>query len=138
MQKLVQDVTSDLQMKNLQLNVNIDRDKASALGVTANQVEDALYTAYSQRQISTIYAPNNAYRVVMQLQDAVPARSRLRSRCSTSAQRLASLCRSVPCATLSQRLGRLTVNHLGQLPVGHYLVQPAPGSRIGRRGERGR
>ena len=45
-QKLLQDVTSDLQITNPQVNVDIDRDKASALGVTANQVEDALYTAY--------------------------------------------------------------------------------------------
>ena len=43
---VLQDVTSDLQIKNPQVNVNIDRDKASALGVTAAQVEDALYTAY--------------------------------------------------------------------------------------------
>ena len=50
-QKLLQDVTSDLQIKNPQVNVEIDRDKASALGINANQVEDALYTAYGQRQI---------------------------------------------------------------------------------------
>ena len=51
-----QDVTSDLQIKNPQINVEIDRDKASALGITAQQIEDALYTAYGSRQISTIYA----------------------------------------------------------------------------------
>ena len=68
LQKLLQDVTSDLQITNPQVNVDIDRDKASALGVTANQVEDALYTAYGQRQISTIYAPNNAYRVITELE----------------------------------------------------------------------
>src|SRR5882762_766130 len=50
------DVTSDLQVKNPQVNVNIDRDKAAALGITAQQVEDALNSAYGQRQISTIYA----------------------------------------------------------------------------------
>ena len=65
----MQDVTSDLQITNPQVNVDIDRDKASALGVTANQVEDALYTAYGQRQISTIYAPNNAYRVITELEN---------------------------------------------------------------------
>src|SRR3989441_15802 len=63
----LQDVASDLQIKNPQINVVIDRDKASALGVTAQQVEDALYTAYGTRQISTIYAPNNEYRVIMEL-----------------------------------------------------------------------
>ena len=65
----LQDVTSDLQIKNPQVNVNIDRDKASALGVTAAQVEDALYTAYGQRQISTIYAPNDEFWVMMELED---------------------------------------------------------------------
>src|SRR5437016_4193715 len=66
---LLQDVTSDLQIKNPQVNVDIDRDKASSLGVTAQQVEDALYSAYGQRQISTIYAPNNAYRVITELEN---------------------------------------------------------------------
>src|SRR5262249_5870751 len=64
----LQDVTSDLQMKNPQVNIDIDRDKAAALGVSATQIEDALYTAYGSRQISTIFAPNNAYRVIMELQ----------------------------------------------------------------------
>ncbi len=52
----------------------IDRDKAAALGVTPQQIEDALYTAYGSRQISTIYAPNNEYQVIMELAPAVPAR----------------------------------------------------------------
>src|SRR5712692_10491548 len=64
----LQDVNSDLQIKNPQVNVVIDRDKASTLGVSAQQVEDALYTSYGARQISTIYAPNNEYRVIMELQ----------------------------------------------------------------------
>ncbi|HKW68100.1 MAG TPA: efflux RND transporter permease subunit, partial [Terriglobales bacterium] len=65
----LQDVTTDLQIKNPQANVEIDRDKASALGVTPQQIEDALYTAYGQRQISTIYAPNNEYWVIMELEE---------------------------------------------------------------------
>src|SRR6202034_1653470 len=65
----LQDVTSDLQIKNPQVNVNIDRDKASALGVTASQAEDALYTAYGARQSSTIYAPNDEFWVIMDLED---------------------------------------------------------------------
>ncbi len=64
---ILQDVTSDLQITNPQVNIEIDRDKASALGVTAGQIEDALYTAYGSRQISTIYAPNNQYQVIMEL-----------------------------------------------------------------------
>src|SRR6202030_4530420 len=64
----LEDVTSDLQIKNPQINVVIDRDKSSALGVTRNQVEDALYSAYGFRQVSTIFAPNNQYRVILELQ----------------------------------------------------------------------
>ena len=64
----LEDVTSDLQIKNPQINVVIDRDKSSTLGVTANQVENALYSAYGFRQVSTIFAPNNQYRVILELQ----------------------------------------------------------------------
>ncbi len=64
----LQDVTSDLQIKNPQVNIDINRDKASALGITAQQVEDALYYAYGSRQVSTIYAPNNQYQVILELE----------------------------------------------------------------------
>ena len=65
---ILQDVTSDLQIKNPQVNVEIDRNKASALGISATQLETALQAAYSSQQISTIYAPNNQYRVLMELE----------------------------------------------------------------------
>ena len=64
----LQDVTSDLQINNPQVNIDINRDKASALGVTAQQIEDALYYAYGSRQVSTIYAPNNQYQVILELE----------------------------------------------------------------------
>ncbi len=112
----LQDVTSDLQVKNPQVNVNIDRDKASALGVTAGQVEDALYSAYGQRQVSTIYAPTNEYRVVMELEDEYqldPAALSMLYIRSTSGQ----LVPLNTVASLTTSLGPLTVNHLGQLPA---------------------
>ncbi len=61
----LQDVTSDLEISNPQVDVRIDRDKASSLGISANNIENALYTAYGSRQISTIYAPNDEYKVIM-------------------------------------------------------------------------
>jgi HAE1 family hydrophobic/amphiphilic exporter-1 len=72
MQKMAQmpqllDVTSDIQTKNPQLNVDIDRDKAAAVGVTAQQIEDALNNAYGTRQISTIYATSNEYMVILEV-----------------------------------------------------------------------
>ena len=60
-------MNTDLQVSNPQVNVEIDRDKANALGVSAFQVENALETAYSSRQISTIYTPNNEYWVMAEL-----------------------------------------------------------------------
>src|SRR5204863_287992 len=59
--------TSDLQISNPQATVTINRDRAGALGVTAQQVEEALYDAYGSRQVSTIYTPTNQYWVVMEL-----------------------------------------------------------------------
>ncbi len=61
------DVTSDIQIKNPQLNVDIDRDKASSVGVTVQQIEDALNDAYGTRQISTIYATTNEYQVILEV-----------------------------------------------------------------------
>jgi HAE1 family hydrophobic/amphiphilic exporter-1 len=112
----LQDVTSDLLIANPQVNVNIDRDKASALGVTAEQIEDALYTAYGQRQISTIYAPNDEYWVIMELQDKYQkdpaALSMLYIRSSSG-----TLVPLNAVASLTSSLGPLTVNHFGQLPA---------------------
>jgi HAE1 family hydrophobic/amphiphilic exporter-1 len=61
------DVNSDLQLKNPQILVDMDRDKIGALGLTVNQVETALYNAYGTRQVTQIYAPNNQYQVVLQV-----------------------------------------------------------------------
>jgi hydrophobic/amphiphilic exporter-1 (mainly G- bacteria), HAE1 family len=126
----LQDVTSDLLVRNPQVSVNIDRDKASALGVTAEQVEDALYTAYGQRQISTIYAPNDEYWVVMELEDqyqADPAAlSMLYIHSNTGA-----LVPLNAVAKLTTSVGPLTVNHLGQLPGVTISFNLKPGVAIG-------
>ncbi len=65
----LRDVNTDLQIANPQANVEIDWDKASTLGINAYKVEDALSSAYGDRQISTIYAPNDEYRVILELED---------------------------------------------------------------------
>jgi HAE1 family hydrophobic/amphiphilic exporter-1 len=109
------DVTSDLQIAKPQVTVDIDRNKASALGVTAQAIESTLYDAYGQRQVSTIYAPTNQYWVVMELdpryQTDPSVLSLLYVRSSTGA--LVPL-NSV--ATLKPTVGPLAINHLGQLP----------------------
>jgi hydrophobic/amphiphilic exporter-1 (mainly G- bacteria), HAE1 family len=124
------DVTSDLQIKNPHLNVYIDRDKASTLGVSASQLEDALYNAYSSRQISTIFAPNNQYQVIMELlpqyQADPSALSMLYVR--SSGGQLVPLDSA---ASLSEGLGPLSVNHLGQLPSVTISFNLRPGLAIG-------
>ncbi len=127
----LQDVTTDLQIKNPQINVEVDRDKASALGVTANQVEDALASAYGSRQVSTIYAPNNAYRVIVEVADEYQldpeALSMLYIRSSSN-----QLVPLNTVAKLTKGFGPLTVNHLGQLPAVTVSFNLRPGVSLGQ------
>jgi len=127
----IQDVTSDLEIANPQVDVKIDRDKASALGVTAEQVEDALYTAYGQRQVSTIYAPNDEFWVIEELENQYQrdptALSMLYVRSSTG-----NLVPLNAVALLSTSLGPLTVNHLGQLPSVTISFNLKPNVAIGQ------
>jgi len=126
----LQDVTSDLQIKNPQVNVQIDRDRAAALGVTAEQVEDALYTAYSARQISTIYAPNNAYKVIMELEPQFQADPGALSMLYVRS-RGGQLVPLSAVSRLRRSLGPLTVNHLGQLPAVTISFNLRPGVALG-------
>jgi HAE1 family hydrophobic/amphiphilic exporter-1 len=109
------DVTSDLQISSPQIQVKIDRDKASLLGVTATQIETALYNAYGSRQVSTIYTPNNEYWVEVELmpqfQRDPTALSLLYIR--TNEGNMVPLSEV---AALVPVTGPLTVNHSGQLP----------------------
>jgi HAE1 family hydrophobic/amphiphilic exporter-1 len=127
---ILQDVTSDLQISNPQVNVEINRDKASVLGLTAQQLEEALYTAYGSRQISTIFAPNNQYDVIMELEPQYQldpaALSMLYIRSSTN--QLVPL-NSV--ASLKQGVGPLSVNHIGQIPAVTLSFNLKPGVSLG-------
>ena len=126
----LQDVNTDLQVSNPQVDVEIDRDKANALGVTAFQVETALETAYSSRQISTILTPNNDYWVVAELlpqyQMDPQARSLLYLR--SSGGQLVPLS---AVSKLSQSLGPLVGNHAGQLPAVTVSFNLKPGTSLG-------
>jgi len=127
---ILQDVTSDLQIKNPQVNVAIDRDKASALGISAQQVEDALQTGYSQQQISTIYAPNNQYQVIMELDRAYRNDPSLLSLLylKSSADQLVPLS---TVTTLNRNAGPLLVNHSGQFPSVTISFNTRPGVSLG-------
>ncbi len=109
-------VTSDLQIKNPELRVRIDRDQAATLGVTPQQIEQALYNAYGSRQVSTILTPDNQYQVILEL---LPQFQR-----DASAIRLLTVRSSrgelVPLgavASFEPGLGPLTVAHAGQMPA---------------------
>jgi len=126
-----QDVTSDLRMKNPQVNVQIMRDKASATGINATQIETALYNAYGSRQVSMILAPNNQYYVIMELEDKYQldpsALSMLYVRANTG--------RLVPLsavANLTTGVGPLTINHQGQLPSVTISFNLAPDTSLGQ------
>jgi hydrophobic/amphiphilic exporter-1 (mainly G- bacteria), HAE1 family len=126
----LQDVTSDLQIKNPQVNVEINRDKASLLGVSAQQIEDALSSAYSSRQISTIYAPNNSFQVILELEPRhqmdPSALAMLYIRSSKGA-----LVPLNALAKVSANAGPLTVNHQGQLPAVTLSFSLRPGVSLG-------
>jgi len=125
------DVATDLQLKNPQIEVNINRDKASSLGVTAEQIEEALYTAYGTRQISTIFTPTNQYRVIMELlpeyQTDILDLSLLYVRSSSG-----ELVPLDSLVTMTAGLGPLTVNHSGQVPSVTLSFNLAPGVALGQ------
>ena len=111
----VTDVTTDVQLNNPEIGVNIDRDRAAQLGVSVNAIEETLYSAYGSRQVSTIFAPSNSYQVILELdprtQRDPSALEKLYVRSDAGA-----LVPLTSLATLEQRVGPLSVNHTGQLP----------------------
>ena len=124
------DVTSDMQLKNPVLNVDVDRDLASSLGVSASAVENTLLNAYSSSQVSTIFTPNNQYQVLLELlpefQRNPAALSLLYVRSDAGAL--------VPVTTLAklrEGYGPLSVNHSGQLPSVTLSFNLKPGTSLG-------
>jgi len=127
----LRDIDSDLQVSNPQVNVTIDRDKSRELGISAQAIEDALYDAYGSRQISTIYASNEEYRVILevepQFQDDPGTLSMLYVRSSSG-----SLVPLATVAKLERNLGPLAINHTGQLPSVTISFNVAPGVSLGK------
>jgi HAE1 family hydrophobic/amphiphilic exporter-1 len=124
------DVNSDLQLASPQVFVDINRDKAFALGISPQQVQDALYTAYGTRQASLIYTPSNEYRVITEVepkyQRTPEALSKLYIRSSSG-----QLVTLDTVAKLIRTTGPLTINHWGQLPAVTISFNLAPGKSLG-------
>ncbi|PWT92980.1 MAG: acriflavine resistance protein B [Blastocatellia bacterium] len=122
----LQDVNSDLQIKTPQINVDVDRKQAAALGVTVAQIQTALGDAFGVRQISTIYTSTNEYQVILEVkpeyQQDSAALGRLYVRSSTG-----NLIPLATVAKLSTGVGPAQVNHLGQLPSATVSFNLRPG-----------
>jgi HAE1 family hydrophobic/amphiphilic exporter-1 len=132
----LQDVTSDLQIANPQVNVEIDRDKAAALGVTAQQIENALNDAYGEMQASTIYSDVAEYWVVFevepqfQLDPAALAQLYITSS-FTDSNNVPKLVPLSAVATFTRSIGPTSISHVGQLPSVTVSFNLAPGVALG-------
>lgn len=125
------DVASDLQDKGLQVFLVIDRDAASRLGVSVANITDALYDAFGQRQISTIYTQASQYRVVLQAKDGEKigpqSLEQIHVKTTDGGQvRLSSLARA------EERQSQLSISHIGQFPSVMVSFNLAPGVALGQ------
>ncbi|MBP8285346.1 MAG: efflux RND transporter permease subunit [Rhodoferax sp.] len=127
---LFRDVTSDAQLRGLQAQIHIDRDRANALGVSIEAVRSALYSAFGERQVSTIYLPTDNYQVIMEVAPEAKqdesAVANLYVRASTGAL--------VPLSaftTVERTVGPTSINHVGQLQAVTVSFNLAPGVALG-------
>jgi len=127
---ILSDVTSDQQLSGLQAHLVIDRDTASRLGVTPQNIDDTLDDAFGQRQVSTIFTQINQYHVVLEaaprFQKSPSSLSSIYVKSSNGTQ--------VPLSTfthLEERETALAINHQGQFPVVTISFNLAPGKSIG-------
>ncbi len=124
------DVNSDLQIRNPELNVQLDREQIAALGLTVDQVESALSSAYGSRQISQIFAPNDEYQVIMQVAPQYQQDPAALSMLYVQGPG-AKLIPLSAVVTTRQTVGPQSVNHIGQLPSVTLSFNIAPGVALG-------
>lgn len=127
---MFRDVTSDSQLRGLQASLKIDRDRANTLGVSIEAVRNALFSAFGERQVSTMYTPVDSYQVIMELapqarQDE-SAFNNVYVRSSTGA-----LVPISAFATVERTVGPTSVNHVGQLQAVTVSFNLAPGVALG-------
>jgi HAE1 family hydrophobic/amphiphilic exporter-1 len=125
------DVSSDLQIANPQVNVAIDRERAAAVGVTAEEIEQALYDAYGSRQVSTIFTSTDQYWVILELlpeyqRDLSALQSLYVSGANGALVPLGAVARFTP------SVGPLSVNHMGQIPAVTLSFNLEPGTSLGQ------
>jgi multidrug efflux pump len=128
-EKVLTDVTSDLQDSGRQAYVDIDRDTAGRLGITPAVIDNALYNAFGQRLVSTIYTQTNQYRVVLEEKpgdNGPPAIGQIYV--PTASGTLVALS---TVARVEDRLSPLVINHLSQFPTATVSFNLAPGASLG-------
>ncbi len=127
----LRDVTSDLYVKNPQMNIEVDREKAGVYGITIDQVRQELFNAFGTRQVATIYTPDDDYQVILEskpeFQTDITALSRIYLKtASGTTVPLESVTRIVP------SVGPLLVNHQGNQPSVTISFNLAPGMALGQ------
>jgi HAE1 family hydrophobic/amphiphilic exporter-1 len=129
------DVSSDLLISSPQVRVDIDRDRALSLGITPQQVQDALYSSYGDRQVSNIYAPANQYAVILEVrpeyQRAPDALQKVYIRSAKG-----QLVPLDEVASVRRSVGPLSVNHFGQIPASTVSFNLQPGFSLGDAAQR--
>lgn len=128
---IFRDVTTDSQLKGLQAKIDIDRDKAASAGVTIANIRNALYSAYGERQVSTIYTSVNTYQVIL---EAGAEYKRYESDLNGIYVRGRNSDRLVPLssiATVTRAIGPTSVNHQGQVPAVTISFNLAPDAALG-------
>ena len=131
-----QDVTTDLLIASPQVNVEIDRDQAAALGVTPMQIENALYDAFGERQSSTIYGDVAEYWVVFEVEpqyqlDPKALAQLYITSANTDTNGVPKLVPLSAVARLTRSLGPMSISHVGQLPAVTISFNLAPGMSLG-------
>jgi HAE1 family hydrophobic/amphiphilic exporter-1 len=129
-ESIFRDVTSDSQMKGLEAHLNINRDKANLLGVQIGDIRSALYSAFGERQVSTIYTSSDSYQVIMQVPDKDRADENAFGKIYVRSKS-GILVPLSAVATVERAVGPLSINHTGQLNALTISFNLAPGVALG-------
>ncbi len=127
---MFRDVNSDAQLRSLQAQLQIDRDRANTLGVSIEAVRSALFSAFGERQVSTIYLPTDSYQVIMEVAPEAKQDERALAGIHVRAAGGALVPLS-SFATVERSLGATSVNHVGQLQAVTVSFNLAPGAALG-------
>ena len=125
------DVSSDLQMDNPELNIEIDRNRALLLGVSPERIENSLYSAYGDRDISTIFGANDQYSVIIEFAKRFQADAAALDLLHIRSDK-GPLVPLSSVASLREGLGPLSINHSGQLPAVTLSFNIKPGVALGQ------